>query len=120
PVLPSGTDFRTTTREAFLVAPEHRAPAYIATVAVVVVLASLIVARPAHADSVQAVPDSASTAQDTAVEISVLANDSGSGLFVAAKTNGSHGTTEITGSDETVTYTPDSGFHGVDTFTYTA
>ncbi len=41
------------------------------------------------------------------------------GAFVTGVTNGSHGTVVIN-ADGTVTYTPNPGFFGTDTFTYTA
>jgi uncharacterized repeat protein (TIGR01451 family) len=64
--------------------------------------------------------DSATTPTNTPVGIDVLANDpSGPSLTVTSVTQGSNGAVEIE-SDGTVTYTPATGFSGVDTFTYTA
>ncbi|MCK5802681.1 MAG: tandem-95 repeat protein, partial [Lentisphaeria bacterium] len=67
-----------------------------------------------------AVNDSATTPEDTAVTIAVLANDSdpdGDPLNVTSVTNPPHGTATSVGSQ--VRYTPDSGFSGTDSFTYT-
>ncbi|NBB96533.1 MAG: hypothetical protein GVY16_12465, partial [Planctomycetes bacterium] len=65
--------------------------------------------------------DSATTGQDTAVTIDVLANDSdpnaGDVLTVDSVTQGASGSVTNNGSD--VTYTPDAGFTGTDTFDYT-
>jgi Bacterial Ig domain len=69
-----------------------------------------------------AVDDSATTPKNTAVTIDVLANDSdadGDSLTVTNLTAGAHGTTHLN-ADGTVTYTPNAGFLGFDTFTYTA
>ena len=65
--------------------------------------------------------DSAAAAQDTAVVLDVLANDSdadGDPLTVTAVTAPSNGTAVIN-ADNTITYTPDAGFTGADSFTYT-
>ncbi|MEM7237245.1 MAG: Ig-like domain-containing protein [Pseudomonadota bacterium] len=69
-----------------------------------------------------AVDDTDATQQNTAVEIDVLANDidvDGDDLFVTLDVgNGpSNGAAEV-GVDGTVTYTPDDGFVGSDTFDY--
>src|SRR5207248_1988823 len=72
--------------------------------------------------TVTAKDDSASTNENTAVTVNVLANDSdsdGDALTVSAKTNGSHGGVVIN-ADNTVTYTPTTGYHGSDSFTYVA
>ena len=64
--------------------------------------------------------DTASTAEDTAVTIDVLANDSdadGDTLTVDSVTDSPNGTAVNNGTD--VTYTPDIGFLGDDSFTYT-
>jgi large repetitive protein len=65
-------------------------------------------------------PDAATTAEDTAVTVPVLANDSdldGNPLSVTAATapNGS----VVINPDGTVTYTPNANFSGTDTITYT-
>ncbi len=65
--------------------------------------------------------DSASTNEDVAVTVSVLANDSdpdGDVLAVESVTQPENGSVASHGTS--VTYTPNGNFHGVDTFTYTA
>lgn len=68
-----------------------------------------------------AVNANAETATDTADDIDVLGNcfvppeDSIVGLTA---TNGSHGTT-VVNDDNTITYTPDEGYKGTDSFDYT-
>jgi large repetitive protein len=64
--------------------------------------------------------DTASTSEDTAVTIPVLANDSdpdGDPLTVTLA-NASNGTVVIN-ANGTITYTPDADFNGTDTITYT-
>ncbi len=64
--------------------------------------------------------DTASTDEDTAVTIPVLANDSdpeGDPLTVASASAG-HGSVTVN-ANGTVTYTPDPDFNGTDTITYT-
>jgi hypothetical protein len=64
-----------------------------------------------------AVDDSATTYVNTAVNIAVLANDSGD--WVAGSfTQGSNGTVTFSGNG-TLTYIPDTDFVGTDSFTYT-
>jgi hypothetical protein len=66
-------------------------------------------------------PDSATTNENTAVTVSVLANDSdsdGDTLSVTAVTQGAHGS--VVNNGTTVNYTPNTNFHGTDSFTYTA
>ncbi len=69
----------------------------------------------------QAVNDSASTDTNTAVPVTVLANDTdpdpGDTLRLSSVTNGAHGTAVANG-DGTVTYTPAPGFTGSDAVTY--
>ena len=65
-----------------------------------------------------AVADSAATAANTAVKIGVLANDSGTGLAVSAVTVPANGTAAIN-ADQTVSYTPGTGYTGTDSFQYT-
>jgi hypothetical protein len=70
-----------------------------------------------------AVADSYVTAHDTPLVVSagsgVLANDIGTGLTLGSATAlPTHGTLTIS-SDGSFTYTPNSGFVGVDTFKYT-
>ncbi|MEM8973609.1 MAG: Ig-like domain-containing protein [Pseudomonadota bacterium] len=65
--------------------------------------------------------DAATTSQDTAVVINVLANDTDAdldGLTVTVVTDGDNGTVVSNGGS--VTYTPNAGFVGDDSFTYTA
>ena len=69
-----------------------------------------------------AIDDDAVTEEGTAVTIDVLANDSdpdGDDLSVSSASDPANGTTTVN-ADNTVTYTPDAGFVGTDTFTYTA
>jgi VCBS repeat-containing protein len=69
-----------------------------------------------------AVDDVASTDGDVSVVVDVLANDVDVDSDVLTVTNlgtPDHGTS-VVGADGTVTYTPDVGFSGRDTFTYTA
>ena len=66
-----------------------------------------------------AVDDLEATTQDTAVVVDVLANDSdpdSDPLAVDSVTQGTNGTVVNNGND--VTYTPNVGFSGTDTFTY--
>jgi hypothetical protein len=67
-----------------------------------------------------AADDIATTQQDTAVLISVLANDSDpedDALTVVAFSQGANG--GVSGNDNSVTYIPAAGFTGVDNFSYT-
>ncbi|WP_019503124.1 Ig-like domain-containing protein, partial [Pseudanabaena sp. PCC 6802] len=75
-----------------------------------------------------AVNDSTSTPSGTPVSIGVLGNDSdpnGDPLTVTAATPGTNGSTSISTNgttsptDDVVVYTPNSGFTGTDSFTYT-
>ena len=66
--------------------------------------------------------DTASTLEGRAVQIAVLANDSdpdGDPLTVGAATLPGNGSVTIN-ADGTITYTPDAGFIGSDSFTYRA
>jgi VCBS repeat-containing protein len=68
-----------------------------------------------------AVSDSANTTQDVPVTIPVLVNDTdveNDPLSVTGTTNPVHGTVVIN-PDNTVTYTPASGYSGADSFGYT-
>ena len=71
-----------------------------------------------------AVDDATTTAEGTAVDIDVVANDTdleGDTLQVTSVTMPSNGTAVIkSGSATTITYTPNTGFHGSDSFTYVA
>ncbi|MGR3378837.1 beta strand repeat-containing protein [Salipiger abyssi] len=84
-------------------------------------LDNVVLALPVPNVAPVATDDSATTDEDTATDISVLANDSdsdGGTLSVAAVSNGAHGTTAIN-PDGTITYTPVGNFAGSDSFTYT-
>ena len=64
--------------------------------------------------------DSASTTEDTAVTIDVLANDTdddGDVLTITNLSTPAHGTASINAGK--VVYTPNANFNGTDTFTYT-
>src|SRR4029079_710839 len=68
-----------------------------------------------------AVADTATTAPNTAVNIAVLANDSdpdNDALVITAVSNLVNGTATIN-ANNTITYTPNSGFSGAGGFTYT-
>ena len=72
-------------------------------------------------DAPVAVDDGVTTDEDTAVTISVLTNDfdpDGTSCSLSDATNGTHGATEQN-PDGTITYTPDVGFRGSDSFEYT-
>lgn len=69
----------------------------------------------------EAEPDSASTTEDIAIEIDVLANDSdpdGDALRVASATAPAHGSISLPG-DGLIGYVPDENYFGVDQFRYT-
>jgi VCBS repeat-containing protein len=71
-------------------------------------------------DAPQAIDDSASTNEETAVIIGVLANDTdveGNSLSVTAVTQGANGAV-IINPDNSITYTPSLNFVGTDSFTY--
>jgi subtilisin family serine protease len=79
-------------------------------------LAAVLEALPPTANN-----DTASTVEQTAVRINVLANDTdpdGDQLSVTSVGAAANGTV-INNGDGTVTYTPRAGFIGADTFTYT-
>lgn len=72
-------------------------------------------------DAPDARDDAATTAEDTAVNIAVLANDTdadGDTLFVQSVTQGANGSLSIS-PDGTVRYAPAPNFNGTDSFTYT-
>ena len=67
--------------------------------------------------------DAATTAEDTAVTIAVLANDAdpdGDALSVASVVQPSNGVVTISPDGATVTYTPNPNFNGSDAFSYAA
>jgi hypothetical protein len=79
-------------------------------------LAAVLEALPANA-----VNDTAATTEGVAIRINVLANDNdpdGDALTISSVGPASHGTI-VNNGDGTLTYSPASGFIGVDTFTYT-
>src|SRR5262245_19935850 len=83
--------------------------------------ASVLVTVDAVNQPPAATDDSASTDEDTAVDINVLDNDTdldGNPLTVSGKTDGQHGTVVIN-ANNTLTYTPDANYNGTDSFTYT-
>lgn len=63
--------------------------------------------------------DTQSTPQGQAVVVSVLANDTGTGMEITAVGNATNGTTSISGGGTTVTYSPAPLFVGEDSFLYT-
>jgi len=69
--------------------------------------------------------DSASTNEDTSVNIDVLSNDSDPDLDTLTNTGvvsgsgPSNGTVTLNGDGETFDYTPDPDFNGQDSFVYT-
>ena len=72
-------------------------------------------------DSPTAQDDSAVTDEGTPVAIDALANDSdpdGDPLSIESVTQAAHGT--VTNNHNNITYEPEPGFHGIDTFTYAA
>ena len=72
-------------------------------------------------DGPVAVDDAATTAEDTAVSIAVLANDTdldGDTLSVTSVTAPAHGTAAVN-PDGTITYTPAANYNGADSFSYT-
>ena len=81
-----------------------------------------VTAEPVTNKKPVAIADTATVQEGDTVDIDVLANDSdadGDTLTLSAKTDGQHGTVSLKG-DQFVTYTPDAGFTGTDSFTYTA
>ena len=72
-------------------------------------------------DAPVAADDTATTPEDTFINIDVVANDTdtdGDPLTVFTVGDAENGTTEIN-DNNTIKYTPDLNFNGVDTFTYT-
>ncbi len=79
-----------------------------------------VTVNPAN-DAPVAVDDAATTQEDTAVDINVLANDTdvdGDALSIESFTQGAHGTVTQVGSQ--LRYSPNADWNGTDTFTYTA
>jgi hypothetical protein len=74
------------------------------------------------APGISAIEDTASTSEDTAVTINVVANDSylTSAPISVTSGNATNGITTIAeSSPEQIVYTPDTDFNGTDTFSYT-
>ncbi len=74
------------------------------------------------APDISAIADSASTSEDTAVTINVVANDSyvTTAPVSITTSNGTNGTTTIAeSSPEQIVYTPNADYNGTDTFSYT-
>jgi len=66
-----------------------------------------------------AVNDNESTAEDTPADFDILANDTYSTLTnINIEQDPEHGNIEVNGTTD-VTYTPDNGYNGSDSFTYT-
>ncbi|MEU0568223.1 Ig-like domain-containing protein [Nonomuraea sp. NPDC005983] len=65
----------------------------------------------------RAADDTATTKQDTAVSVPVLANDTATAPTISSVTQPGNGTATISGNN--VIYTPAAGLSGTDTFTYT-
>ncbi len=83
---------------------------------------SVIVTINSIPDAPVANPDIATTAEETALTIAVLANDTdgdSEALSVGGVGQGAHGTVTVDASQRAV-YTPAADFFGSDTFTYTA
>src|SRR5207249_2949827 len=84
-------------------------------------VATVTIAGAAVNDPPVANNDAATTAEDTAVTIAVLTNDTdvdGDTLVVSGVGTAAHGTTAIN-PDKTITYMPAANYNGSDTFTYT-
>ncbi len=83
-------------------------------------VATVTVAVASVNDDPVAQDDAATTNEDTAVTVNVLANDSDvdlDSLTVTTVTQGANGS--VTNNATTVTYAPGPDWHGTDTFTYT-
>lgn len=80
--------------------------------------ATVIVIVTATVPTTNAVDDTAATDVDQAVSINLLANDTGSGISVSSIGTPSNGTAIDIGNGS-ITYTPNTGFEGIDTFSYT-
>jgi len=72
---------------------------------------------PAATETVTAQDDRATTAWNKAVVINVLANDRPQNLTPVIETAPANGTTQLN-ADNTITYQPNTGYYGTDTFTY--
>ena len=76
--------------------------------------ATALAVGPTAVDDHVSVPVNAS-----ATTIDVLANDVGPGNNVQSATDPAHGTVAVAADKQSLTYQPDLGFHGTDTFDYT-
>ncbi len=68
-----------------------------------------------------AVPDTGATSEGSPVTLNVLSNDeppSGQTIYITSVSRPTHGTT-VVNENGTITYTPDRGFSGTDSFQYT-
>ncbi|MEM6646640.1 MAG: Ig-like domain-containing protein, partial [Bacteroidota bacterium] len=84
--------------------------------------ATVSIAVGTSADAPVAQDDTATTDEDTAVEIDVLANDTdpdGDALRIQSATTPTLGTVAIAADAQTLTYTPNLDVSGTDTFSYT-
>jgi hypothetical protein len=85
--------------------------------------ATVSIAVAAVNDAPDAVDDDVTVAQDSGANaLDVLANDrdvDGDALTIVATAGGTNGTVAITGGGTGVTYTPNPGFDGFDSFSYT-
>ncbi|MFL5710820.1 MAG: Ig-like domain-containing protein [Chloroflexota bacterium] len=92
-----------------------RLPAILGAILLVGLLpATALAAGPTAVDDHVSVPVNALT-----TTVDVLANDLGPGNSVQAVTDPPHGTAAVASDKLSVTYKPDLGFHGIDTFGYT-
>lgn len=64
------------------------------------------------------VDDGSVTNEDVATTIPVLANDLPAGVTISYITQPNHGTTAISATGDSVTYTPSANYFGTDVFTY--
>ncbi len=81
---------------------------------------SVNIASGTSGTELKAADDTAQTLVDTPVAISVSDNDSGDALTVKSVSDPLHGNVAVSTDKKAVIYTPDGGFTGNDTFTYTA
>lgn len=80
---------------------------------------TIYAATPVNNDPV-AVDDAVGVAQDSSVKINVVSNDTdadGDALAIDSFTQGTYGTVTVSGAD--LVYTPNAGYSGADSFTYT-
>jgi hypothetical protein len=83
----------------------------------IMLLCSASLAAPVRA--VTAANDAYSTNEDTAVNCTVLTNDTGTGLVVDSVGTCGNGTATIVPGGGSITYTPNANWSGTDSFTYT-